>query len=1089
MKKVMIGILILIPVLILVIVAAVSNFLKIAAWIAVDDISVVYKDDQNQEADSITLVFDSKVSLYDMNDFVKVKVFPEYANRYSIEWRISGDVECIDKEYEKLYNEYRAELDVYNKYLSDIGAIDERIRILTEESEREKKLLDSTIASIKADKILTASQKNAKIAEAQEKYDTEQRERDAKIKAANEQKNSIKRPELGAEVEPAAMFVDESGKEVTSNTSGKLKINSYCRFTVVVQVENVSRTLSVTALGYNVDSISIVNIGEDDNKLTVGERMIVDAKYNPISSIVTKTRWHSDNPSVAYVDQNGVITAVGKGKANITVEANRYDEQDVFVKSEIYTVEVSEGASKFGAEFTTSKASFTLTQVGIAIKDVDVSKSDGCTISGDIVKLTDTVAHIVTAKGTVTVNRCADDDIIIENASVYNAVSGYVFAVSELTLKLKAVWADALKEGAPENVVWSAESDSNIASVNGGEVTASGSGIVKIIAQCNGKSTSIVLNLQLKLVSMKLRTDNAYFRVGLAQETVFAAEKFSYIDVRSNPEKESNSVLLRIIGEPKRTDEDTDATFNTKLYVFYSAFTYEITEGKEYAHFADGAEPNRLVFNPEKLEGKGKQTIKVLVRAKYPRYESEATLIQDEVDIKVIYGVEVNNIAELRQAADDQKTYARADGNLQPREQVWEHTNTSDGRADKYKVFEAEHSLSTYGISLMTDIAFEILEDGTPLKITDGNQIKIYGDVYGNGHIFSAERDQVEGVNGMLRIAWSHVTVSNIGIRANRMDKDGTLSTDETSGLQGECVQIYQSDDQWRNRIVGIRIEFSILENARRAGLIYNGDCVLDGLVVRNIDSTAFYNPARMYVYEEEGELVTYPMYPHLTINNCVYSNCIQTIGSYPYERFTVVPASGDAGNLFPDCKVGDGRFIRKDKVKNAEYFKKYFASAGINIQIRQTGFLDIYNWQNVKNASLIDVGDPETNKRIASFAGEIIKQNPAFEDCRYEDKEENAMYLHMGFMSTGISFGQGIMDEPSYLDVTFEDKRFAEPVRTREIPLVIKDNILIGAAEKIIKTFEIVFYCYSTELSDITPDSRFEITNSFISRLHGSNK
>ena len=186
---------------------------------------------------------------------------------------------------------------------------------------------------------------------------------------------------------------------------------------------------------------------------------------------------------------------------------------------------------------------------------------------------------------------------------------------------------------------------------------------------------------------------------------------------------------------------------------------------------------------------------------------------------------------------------------------------------------------------------------------------------------------------------------------------------------------------------------------------------------------------------------------------------------------------------------MGDGRFIRKDKVKNAEYFKKHFASAGINIQIRQTGFLDIYNWQNVKNASLIDVGDPETNKLIASFAGEIIKQNPAFEDCRYEDKEENAMYLHMGFMSTGISFEQGIMDEPSYLDVTFEDKRFAEPVRTREIPLVIKDNILVGAAEKIIKTFEIVFYCYSTELSDITPDSRFEITNSFISRLHGSNK
>ena len=91
-----------------------------------------------------------------------------------------------------------------------------------------------------------------------------------------------------------------------------------------------------------------------------------------------------------------------------------------------------------------------------------------------------------------------------------------------------------------------------------------------------------------------------------------------------------------------------------------------------------------------------------------------------------------------------------------------------------------------------------------------------------------------------------------------------------------------------------------------------------------------------------------------------------------------------------------------------------------------------------------------------------------------------------MGFMSSGVSFGQGIFDEPCHIDVTFEDTRFADPIRTKDMPLVVKDNIVVAAAEATIKKFEIVFYGYSAEKSDITPYSAFEINNSFIARLHG---
>lgn len=91
MKKVMVGILILIPVIILLIVVAVSNFLQMAAWIAVDDISVL--DKAGAEAESVTVIFPSDKPVYNMYDYLNIKVMPDYANRYSIEWRISGTVE------------------------------------------------------------------------------------------------------------------------------------------------------------------------------------------------------------------------------------------------------------------------------------------------------------------------------------------------------------------------------------------------------------------------------------------------------------------------------------------------------------------------------------------------------------------------------------------------------------------------------------------------------------------------------------------------------------------------------------------------------------------------------------------------------------------------------------------------------------------------------------------------------------------------------------------------------------------------------------------------------------------------------------
>ena len=103
MKKVMIGILILIPILILIIVALVSNIISIQAWISVENVSLHYKGSETV-ADDISFSFENvankTISFY---DFLDVKVLPEKANNYTIEWHITGDVTYTDEEYLSKY--------------------------------------------------------------------------------------------------------------------------------------------------------------------------------------------------------------------------------------------------------------------------------------------------------------------------------------------------------------------------------------------------------------------------------------------------------------------------------------------------------------------------------------------------------------------------------------------------------------------------------------------------------------------------------------------------------------------------------------------------------------------------------------------------------------------------------------------------------------------------------------------------------------------------------------------------------------------------------------------------------------------------
>ena len=104
MKKVMIGILVIIPVIIVLVVALVSVFVSARTHIAVDDISL----DKNY----VEVEFDEDNSVYKLSDLFSVTVAPERATNKSYVWTLE-DLVCIDEDYKEMWDEGTAPAPAY----------------------------------------------------------------------------------------------------------------------------------------------------------------------------------------------------------------------------------------------------------------------------------------------------------------------------------------------------------------------------------------------------------------------------------------------------------------------------------------------------------------------------------------------------------------------------------------------------------------------------------------------------------------------------------------------------------------------------------------------------------------------------------------------------------------------------------------------------------------------------------------------------------------------------------------------------------------------------------------------------------------
>ena len=125
MKKVMIGILILIPIIILLVVAMVSTIVSAQAHVAVENIELKYKDSESTIYELSLTLEEVANKTINLKDYLDVVVYPQKANNYTIEWTISGDVTYTDDEYYDLYKKYLEDPDSYERVYPAAAFVDE----------------------------------------------------------------------------------------------------------------------------------------------------------------------------------------------------------------------------------------------------------------------------------------------------------------------------------------------------------------------------------------------------------------------------------------------------------------------------------------------------------------------------------------------------------------------------------------------------------------------------------------------------------------------------------------------------------------------------------------------------------------------------------------------------------------------------------------------------------------------------------------------------------------------------------------------------------------------------------------------------
>lgn len=270
----------------------------------------------------------------------------------------------------------------------------------------------------------------------------------------------------------AVATVDQDGT-VTAVGGGNAKITASAGG--VSATCSVSVTVPVTGIHLNMILLT----------LEKGAFALLEATVSPDDAMDKTVQWSSDNPSVVSVDQNGKVTALEEGKAKITASAGGFTASCTVICVSIPVTAVTLDKTSLSlAKGSSETLTATVSPRNATDKTVTWTSSNPAVATVD-------QNGLVTAvnSGNATITASAGDFSATCEVSVVIPVTSISLSSKNLTLKVgETAMLDATilpEDATDKNVIWHS-SHPDVASVEGGLVTAIGFGYAEITAQVDG---------------------------------------------------------------------------------------------------------------------------------------------------------------------------------------------------------------------------------------------------------------------------------------------------------------------------------------------------------------------------------------------------------------------------------------------------------------------------------------------------------------------------------------------------------------------------------------------------------------------------
>lgn len=258
-----------------------------------------------------------------------------------------------------------------------------------------------------------------------------------------------------------------------------------------------------------------------------------------------------------------------------------------------------------------------------------------------------------------------------------------------------------------------------------------------------------------------------------------------------------------------------------------------------------------------------------------------------------------------------------------------------------------------YGACMLNNIS---------IKESD-NTLMLKGSLYGNGNTLDGLEKPLASEEPLVTVIADNVKVSNVQIKC-----DDVMKMNQSNGCSGCALMIGQKVQE--KRFTNITIEYTILGDSYFGLAMHNSDVYLNGSIIRNTSNFGIFLPT-----DRNDLLPDKCDYSNLRMNNSVMSNIIATaIGIATQNKL-------DNGNTLP---------------KQSNFYS--------------TGFLDIYNWQNLTSTRMLDrpifEDNPEFDMMIKKLLNDILAKEvkkEIYNDIRYEVDGKD--YIHLGIVTAGAVY------------------------------------------------------------------------------------